>query len=130
MRRWKVALAAGLTVLGQAGCTQVAQLRGVAGGEISTVRTATNDVLVSQGIAIRVAPVCTFDQTIYTCQGTATDGAAITSTAVVRAELGATTDEWGAYAPADISLVVSVGGNGIYEGTVEGVLRTAGQVTP
>jgi hypothetical protein len=124
------AIALGAVVLSSAGCTQVAQLRGVAGADISAVRTATNDVLVQKEVAIRVAPVCEFDGSTYTCEGTTADGAAITSTAVVRSEYGATTDEYGAYVPADVSLVVTVGGAPLYTGTVSDVLQRAGQATP
>ncbi len=125
-----LAVTLGAALLASSGCTQVAQLRGVAGAELSAVRTATNDVLVSKGVAIRVAPVCEYDATTYACEGTAADGSVIASTAIVRAAYGATTDEWGADAPADISLVVTVAGTSIYDGTVEEVLQSSGQATP
>lgn len=130
MRRRTTAAAALALALTTAGCTQVAQLRGVAGADLSAVRTATNDVLVKEGVSIRVAPVCDFDGSAYTCEGTTTDGTAITSTAVVRSEYGASTDAYGADAPADVSLVVTVGGTPLYTGTVQDVLQRAGQVTP
>ena len=127
MRR---SIAAGVLLLslaGVAGCSQVAQLQPVAGGQISAVRTATNDVLVEQGVAIMVAPVCEFADPLFRCLGTTMDGADILAEAEVLAAYGETTDEWGAYVPAEVSLVVSVGTETIYTGTVEDVLVRNGQ---
>lgn len=131
--RW-VRLVAGAgvvaVVLGSAGCTQVAQLRGVAGGQISAVRTATNSALVDAGVVIGTAPTCAFEDPRYVCAGTAGDGRPIHSVAEVRAAFGATKDQWGAPEPADVSLVVTVGDRTVYEGTVEDVLTRQGQVAP
>jgi hypothetical protein len=116
-----------LSMAGVVGCTQVAQLQPVAGGQISAVRTATNDVLVENGVPIMVAPVCEFADPLFRCLGTTMDGAEIVAEAEVLAPYGATKDEWGAYVPADVSLVVSVGTEIIYTGTVEDVLVSNGQ---
>lgn len=112
-----------------AGCTQVAQLRGVAGGQVTAVRAATNDVLVDADVQVDVAPVCTGEEPEFVCRGTTVDGAEILSRAEVLAEYGETTDEWGAYVPADVSLVVTVGGQEIFNGRVEDVMVSNGQVT-
>ena len=127
-RRHALPVALALVALSAGGCSQAAQLRGVAGADISAVRTATNDVLVAKSIDIRVAPTCQFDDPAYVCAGTTITGEAIGSTAVVRAEYGASTDPYGAYVPADVSLVVTVGGMVIYDGTVHDVLQSAGEV--
>jgi hypothetical protein len=118
-----------LLAVATVGCSQVAQLRGVAGGQVSAVRAATNDVLVREEVAIDVAPVCEFAEPLYVCRGTTADDKEITSEATVLADYGQTTDEWGAYMPADVSLVVRVGGDEIFNGKVEDVLVGAGQVS-
>jgi hypothetical protein len=128
MRTVRILLAAALAATATAGCTQVAQLRGVAGAEVSSVRTATNNVLVDEGVAIDVAPVCALEDPVYVCLGSTSDGAEIRSEATVLADYGETTDEYGAYVPADIALVVTVGGTEIFNGKVEDVLVSNGQV--
>lgn len=130
--RMRLAASAGVVtvVLGSAGCTQVAQLRGVAGGQVSAVRTATNSALVDAGVVIGTAPTCAFEDPRYVCAGTAADDQPIRSVAEVRAAFGATKDEWGAPEPADVSLVVTVGDITVYEGTVEDVLTRQGRVAP
>jgi hypothetical protein len=115
-------------VLALAGCSQVAQLQPVAGGQISAVRTATNDVLVEQYVDIQVAPVCTFEDPKFVCAGSTTDGEKIRAEANVLADFGATTTEYGAYSPADVSLVINVGDRQIFDGKVEDVLVDNGQV--
>lgn len=128
-RRILTPLALIATLGATSGCSQVAQLRGVAGGQVSAVRTATNNVLVDKQVQIGVAPVCIYADPLYTCAGTTADGQKITSSAEVLAEQGATKDQYGALAPADVSLVVQVGGTTIYDGTVQSVLDTAGEVS-
>lgn len=120
-------VAAGLTL---AGCSQIQQLQPVAGDEVTSVRIATIDVLASEDVPVLVAPVCTASAETYDCKGTTTAGEPITSQSVVRAAFGATTDPYGAPAPADISLVVSVGAKKIYDGTVQEVLDRAGRTAP
>lgn len=126
-RRVVAALTALLAVAGTAGCTQVAQLRPVAGGEITAVRNATSIVLVEEGIAVDVMPECTFEEPTYTCTGTTSTGAPIVATAQVLAPFGATTDQWGAQSPADISLMVVAAGTQVYIGTVQDALVSQGQ---
>lgn len=113
MRTLLLPLIAAASVL-LVGCTQVAQFRQVAGDEITSVSIATNDVLVAEGVAILVAPVCSFADPGYTCTGKAMDGSAIESTAQG-------TDE------DDLSLTVKVGGEQVYSGTVQEVIEKAGQ---
>ncbi len=125
-RRAALALTA-LALGSSAGCTQVAQLRPVAGGEITAVRNATSIVLVEQGVAVDVMPECTFDEPTYTCTGTTETGTPIIATAQVLAPFGATTDQWGAQSPADISLMVVVDRTQIYVGSVQDALVGQGQ---
>jgi hypothetical protein len=129
MRRFALILGTVLVVAPAAGCSQVAQFKGVAGGQISAVRAATNDKLVEKAVAVDVAPVCAFEDPYYVCRGTTTDGQAITSKAEVLTEYGASKDQWGAYVPADVSLVITVGGSVIFEGKVEDVIVDNGQVS-
>lgn len=121
-------ITAALAVLALGGCTQVAQLQPVAGGQISAVRTATNDVLVDQKVDIQVAPVCEFEDPLFVCVGSTADGEQIRSEAEVLADFGDTETEYGAYTPADVSLVITVGAEQIFDGKVEDVLVENGQV--
>lgn len=114
-------------VLGASGCSQIAQLQPVAGGQVTAVRTATNDVLVDKKVDIGVAPVCALDGSTYVCNGTTADGKKIRSEAVVLEEWGATKTEYGAYTPADVSLKVTVGRDEIFNGKVENVLESNAQ---
>ncbi len=124
----RIAIPAALVVgLALTGCSQAAQLQPVAGGQISAVRTATNDILVDQDVDIQVAPVCEFEDPKFLCVGSTTDGKKITSEAEVLAEFGATKTEYGAYTPADVSLVVTVGEDQIFNGKVEKVLVENGR---
>lgn len=127
MRPRIAAAAAALALVSATGCSQVAQLQPVAGAQISAVRTATNNVLVEQGVSIQVAPVCEFIDPLFECRGSTTEGAEIRSEAEILSEYGETTDEWGAYVPADVSLVVTVGADTVYDGNVEDVLLRNGQ---
>lgn len=111
-----------------AGCTQIAQLQPVAGGQISAVRTATNNVLVDKDIDIKVAPVCEFEDPKFICLGSTANGKQIKAEAVVLAAFGATETEYGADTPADVSLVITVGDRQIFDGKVENVLVDNGQV--
>ena len=61
--------------------------------------------------------------------GSTTDGKKITSEAQVLADFGATKTEYGAYTPADVSLVVTVGQDEIFNGKVEQVLVENGRAS-
>ena len=110
-----------------AGCTQIAQLQPVAGGQVTAVRIATNDVLVQKGVPIGVAPVCTVEGDTYVCKGTTRRGRDIRSEAVVIEPFGASKTEYGADTPADVSLKVTVGSKEIFNGKVENVLAKDAQ---
>ncbi len=125
-----LALALPCAALVLSGCTQAAQLQPVAGGQISAVRTATNDVLVDENVDIDVAPVCEFEDPLFVCVGSTADGEEIRSQAEVLAEFGDTETEYGAYTPAEVSLVVTVGDEQIYDGNVQDVLVDNGRVSP
>lgn len=130
MRRPTAFLAlAVIMIASSSGCSQVQQLQPVAGAQISAVRTATNDVLVDSGVPIEVAPVCEFTDPLFVCRGSAADGLEIVAEAEVLTPYGQTKDEWGAYVPADVSLVIKVGTQTIYQGSVEDVLVENGQVS-
>jgi hypothetical protein len=118
-----------IMIASSSGCSQVQQLQPVAGAQISAVRTATNDVLVDSGVPIEVAPVCEFADPLFVCRGSAADGLEIVAEAEVLTPYGQTKDEWGAYVPADVSLVIKVGARTIYQGSVEDVLVENGQVS-
>lgn len=111
------------------GCSQAAQLRPVAGGAVSAVRTATNDVLVASEIPIETAPTCAYEEPLFVCRGTAAGGVEIVAESKELAPYGATKDEWGAYVPADMTLQITVGGEPLFDGKVEDVLQSNGRVT-
>lgn len=120
-------LLAALLLLPLAGCTQIAQLQPVAGAEITAVRIATNDVLVDEKVPIDVAPVCALEGELYVCKGTTRTGQEIRSEAQMQEAFGATTDQYGAYSPAVISLKVTVGPREIFNGQVQTVLADNAQ---
>lgn len=128
MRKTLLLSAVVLTAAALGGCSQAAQLQPVAGGQISAVRTATNDILVEKGVEVEVAPVCVFEDPLFICRGNTIEGEQIVSEAKVISEFGATKTEYGAYTPADVSLVIKVGTGEIYNGKVENVLVSNGQV--
>lgn len=74
---WLGCAAAALTLVG---CSQVAELQPVAGDGVTSVRIATTDVLTSQKVPIQQVPVCTYQDSTYSCQGTTASGEKITST--------------------------------------------------
>lgn len=117
-----------LAVLALAGCSQVAQLQPVAGDAVTSVRIATNDVLLEESIPVLIAPVCTMNGADFRCTGSTREGEEIVAVAVTKAESGATKDQWGAPEPAVIDLDVSVAGKSIFTGTVQDVLDRNGQV--
>lgn len=125
MRKLALVAAAGAAVVALAGCSQIATLKPVAGDSISSVRTATIDVALANGIAFQSAPVCPIpDGTHFTCEGKATDGRAVTSEAdqVTVAEVP---EQYKSQIPPDaaetdpqIVIKINAGGATLYEGLV------------
>lgn len=129
MKRFLMAAAAVTAVVATAGCSQIAQLKPVAGDAVTGVRIATNDVLLNAGVAIQVAPVCTFVETDYTCTGSTTDGQPIVAKASqvatdsVPADLTLDAEESEEGADDVVVLEVTVGDQTIFRGLVSEVLR-------
>jgi len=96
-----------LAVLALSGCSQVSALAPVGGDDVSEVRFATIDVLLSSHVEVLEAPTCSLDGETITCAGTTMDGDAIASTS------GTTLDS---------TLEVTVGGASIFSGTLGSVL--------
>ena len=115
-QRIGVLAGAGLLVAGPAlvGCTQIASLTPVAGDTIAGVGFATKDVLLDQGVQMKVVPVCEGTKPEFTCTGSTLGDEKILATT-------SGTD-------AD-NLVVSVGGKEIFSGSVKEVITKAGRVS-
>lgn len=115
MRRRTAAGAAALTlaVVTVAGCSQIAVLQPVAGDGVTAVNNATSDVLAKEGVDVMTWPVCSFDNSIYTCTGETLDGQPIAATTS---------------SSEPLELTVTVGGRTVYRGPVEAVLEEAGRV--
>ena len=108
MRRLGVILAAGGVLL--AGCSQIDSLTPVGGSAITSVRNATNDVLVDQQVSILVAPVCTEVDSGFTCTGSTTDGREILTKAS---------------GTSPYELTISIDGEVVFTGTATEVLEAA-----
>lgn len=93
-----------------AGCSQIDSLTPVGGAAVTSVRNATNDVLVDRQVPILVAPVCTEVASGFTCTGSTTDGREILTKA-------------GGTSPYE--LTISIGGEVIFTGTATDVLEAA-----
>ena len=110
MRRLAVILVAAAGGVLLAGCSQIDSLTPVGGSAVTSVRNATNDVLVDQQVSILVAPVCTEVDSGFTCSGSTTDGREILTKA-------------GGTSPYD--LTISIDGEVIFTGTAKEVLEAA-----
>lgn len=97
-----------------AGCSQAAALAPVGGNRLTEARFAGNDVLVSHGVALLVAPVCTQTAADVTCQGSTVDGAVV----LIRST-----------GDAPDRITVSVAGQVLYDGAVQDVLDAAARPT-
>lgn len=108
-------LALAAVVVGNAltGCSQVAAIAPVGGGHEAEVRYAAIDILLDEGTAILIAPVCTSDSGgTVVCTGETVDGTGIDVVS----------------AAADPSaLTVRIGENTFYEGSILDVLERAAQ---
>lgn len=114
-RRILAPAAALVAALALAGCSQIDALAPVSGGPLQTVRVGVLDVLVQADVPILVAPVCTQEETQFTCVGSTIDGAEIMAESTLTK-------------PYMIS--VAVGSEVLYEGDVQVILDGAAQVTP
>jgi len=102
------------TALG--GCSMVASLTPVAGDNLSTVRTATTDVLLAEKYEILAGPNCQSPtKTEITCSGQIVGGA----------EFKVTADS-----STDLTMTVKVGDKQVYSGSVNDVIEKAGRVKP
>lgn len=128
MKRAMTMAAAGLAALSIAGCSQIAQLKPVAGDAVISVRTATIDAALQNGVQFKVAPVCTYKGTEYDCEGKATDGRTVISvaTAYDKPQVPA---EYASLVPADakdsdtfIVMEVKAGDQTIFKGLTSEVL--------
>jgi hypothetical protein len=128
VKRAIIMTAAALAAVSFAGCSQIAQLKPVAGDAVISVRTATIDSALQKGITFKVAPVCTYEGTEYDCAGTAADGQPLTSvaTAYDKPQVPA---EFASQVPADakdsdtfIVMEVKLGGQTIFKGLSSEVL--------
>jgi hypothetical protein len=133
-RSWQRTLLVGAAVVTMAGCSQAAQFAPVAGDAVTSVRIATIDVALDQGLQFSAAPVCTYEGTEYDCQGTLSDSRELISTATQVAKPDVPTELAGQI-PADatdddtfIVLDVSVAGSPIYRGLANAVLDENGRV--
>lgn len=131
---WRRTAVAFAGVIALAGCSQAAQFTPVAGDAVTSVRIATIDVALDQGLQFSAAPVCTYEGTEYDCEGTLSDSRALTSSAtqVSTADVPA---ELVGQVPSDakdddtfIVLDVAVAGAPIYRGLANAVLNDNGRV--
>jgi hypothetical protein len=111
MRRTSTAIGVLLAAVVLAGCSQVAAIAPVGGDRLAEVRFAGLDVLTSEGVDVRTAPVCAqTDDLTVTCEGDTFDDAAIRVSSP-----GATPDD----------LEVVVGADTLYSGSLQSVLEKA-----
>lgn len=110
MRHLGLLLAAAAGGLLLSACSQIDSLTPVGGAAVTSVRNATNDVLVDQQVSILVAPVCTEVDAGFTCTGSTMDGREILTKA-------------GGTSPYE--LTISIDGEVIYTGTAKEVLEAA-----
>jgi len=134
-RRYLAAAAGlGLTVAAVSGCTQVAQLQPVAGDGVTSVRIATNDVLLNANVPVKMFPVCTYEGTNYSCKGATEAGVQIVS----EGETYAAADLPAKYQTPDVKandskvlkfivIQVKVGPKVLYDGPTTVVLRKNGR---
>ena len=106
-------LLAGVALAGMlGGCSQVSALAPVGGNAIAEVRYGAIDVLLDRGVEVLEAPVCT----------TATDGVAVSCTGSTSAgdPIAVTSST-----SADAQLVVTVGTDTLYSGSLQQVIDEA-----
>ncbi len=101
---------AGIVLVATGCASQISALAPVSGDNTYEVRVATIDVLLAQGVALKIAPTCVQDAAAVTCSGTTMDGSAITVTAP-----GKGTE----------SMRITVAGSVVFEGSVQQVIDDA-----
>lgn len=101
---------AGVLALVLTGCSQVQALAPVGGNGLAQVRFAAVDVLLSAGVTVEVAPVCTAEPDAITCTGRAGGGEAIAVSSP---------------GSAAQTMTVDVGDRRLYDGSVGDVLNAA-----
>ncbi len=110
MKRLVATLVLPIVAVTLASCSQIDALAPVGGAAITTVRNATYDVLIEEGIEILVAPQCSAISAGFTCEGTTIDGIPIIA-------------EAGPDAPYELTILV--GEEVIFEGNASDVLQAA-----
>lgn len=110
MKRSYALLTVPVLCLGLTSCSQIDALAPVGGAAITSVRNATYDVLVDEGVEILVAPQCNAVPTGFTCEGSTVDGLTILAEAS---------------ADAPYELTISIDGKNVFQGTAQEVLEAA-----
>ncbi len=128
----QLAAVAAIGALALTGCSQIAQLKPVAGDAVTAVRIATIDVVENAGISVRTTPVCTFTDTDTTCKGVTADGKPILSEATKVAKTAIPPDYQSGTlddtAPDDVIIMtVKVGDVELYRGLATTVLDKNGR---
>ena len=106
----RLAIAGALGAVLLTGCSQIDALAPVGGEAQTTIRNATYDVLLDNGVEILVAPTCAKESTQIICRGSTVTGAPIVAT-------GASTKPY--------TLRIEVDGVVIFDGSATDVLADA-----
>lgn len=105
-----VACAAAVALTASGCASQISALAPVSGDNTFMVRTATIDVLLREGYALKIVPTCAQQTQAVVCEGTTMDDATITVTAPGK---GSTT------------MSVMVGDKVVYDGSVQEIVDAA-----
>ncbi len=110
-------------VVVMAGCSQTAALAPVGGNRLSEVRFAALDELVSQGVELLTAPVCTAsgaDDATISCAGETVDNEVITVSSPAKDDDGQDSDDQDA--DDQDSMDITIGPRSVFSGSVTDVL--------
>ncbi|MFZ4487003.1 MAG: hypothetical protein ACOYO9_10480 [Candidatus Nanopelagicales bacterium] len=110
LRTASLACASALVLVASGCASQMSALAPVGGDNIFKVRTATIDVLLGEGLALKVVPTCVQEAEAVVCEGTTMDDAKISVTAPGK---GTTT------------MAITVGGVVVYDGSVQAIIDAA-----
>ncbi len=134
MRRFATFVAAAsVAAVAVTGCSQVAQLRPVAGDALISLRTVTIDTVLESGADFKTAPVCTADGEDLSCEGLTTDGTAVLSkgqkqaTTDIPSEFANQIPGWATATDTFVVAEVTVGSDVIYKGLAIEVLDENGR---